>query len=430
MDERQQLDISKEQLKSSMSNAWNDLKNYGKSVVNYASSVNTQRVLNFKSGVKQRTSNLKSKLGQVKNNMLSKLNMSNIDVKLKGIYDKFQLAGLSIVNKGVKGINIVKKQATDFTHSQVMKYEERKLNFKNNVNQKVTSLKSKLGQVKNDILSKLSISNIDVKLRNMYEQAQLAGLTIVNKGVQVVNTVKEQVTDFAYTQMANHYIRQEEENAKIQEREKIVKAEMQKEAEINSRTEEHKQGMKEALREKDRMEIQGRILNFKSGVKQRASSLKSKLGQVKNDILSKLSISNIDVKLRNVYEKAQLAGLSIVNKSVQVVNNIKEQVTDFAYTQMANHYLKQEERRIQKEFALAAKKAEQEEIQKMKEQIKARKNDMIAALNSEERELYEEKHIENQTRKQELLNSLGMESQKLFGVDENFYEEPKKARAM
>ena len=43
---------------------------------------------------------------------------------------------------------------------------------------------------------------------------------------------------------------------------------------------------------------------------------------------------------------------------------------------------------------------------KQKERIKERKSAMKAALNSQEREMYEQKHIENMARREELITSI------------------------
>ena len=61
------------------------------------------------------------------------------------------------------------------------------------------------------------------------------------------------------------------------ERQQITREEMAREAEIRANTREHKEGMKEALREQARQERETRLLNFKENTKQKVASAKGKL---------------------------------------------------------------------------------------------------------------------------------------------------------
>ena len=186
----------------------------------------------------------------------------------------------------------------------------------------------------------------------------------------------------------------------------FARLEREMERDIKARTREHKSGMKEALRENDRLQRQERRLRFKEGVKQKTSSVFGKLGQVKNDMLAKLNPSNIDVKLRDFYEKAQIKGLEIANKGKEVYNNTAQKIDNFTTQQIANYYERKEARIEAKEFKEAARRAEKEEIERIKERVRERKAAMKEALRTQEREMYENKHLENQARKQELMDSL------------------------
>ena len=59
-----------------------------------------------------------------------------------------------------------------------------------------------------------------------------------------------------------------------------------------------------------------------------------------------------------------------------------------------------------KEFREAAKLAEKQELIKQKARIKERKSAMKEALNAQEREIYEQRHLENQAKKEELMASV------------------------
>ena len=292
------------------------------------------------------------------------------------------------------------------------------LNFKENVKQKVTSAKGKLGTLKNDMLQKLNPANLDVRFRDVVEKAEIKGLELSNKGKEAFNIAKDKVTDFAAQQYANYHLSQEEKMNEELEREQLAAEEMQREAEIKANTKEHKEGMKEALREQARQEIETRLLNFKESVKQKVTSAKGKLGTLKNDMLQKLSPENLDVRFRDVVESVEIKGLEFANKGKEAFNTAKDKVTDFAAQQYANYHLRQEEKASAKEFKEAAKLAEMEEIQRVKE----RKAAMKEAIYSNEREMYEQKHIDNQQRKEELMNQL-------FGPAEEM-EELHTAKAM
>ena len=203
----------------------------------------------------------------------------------------------------------------------------------------------------------------------------------------------------------------------------MAKLEKEMERDIKARTREHKSGMKEVLKEQDRLQRQERMLQFKQGVKQKTSSIFGKLGQVKNDMLAKLSFSNMDVKLRNFYERAQIAGLTAANKGKEMYNAASKKVSDFTTEQIAKYYEHKETKADAKAFKEAARQAEKEEIERIKARVRERKSAMKEALNTHEREIYETKHLENEARKQELMVSL-------FGTNDSYEEEVSYARAM
>jgi len=166
------------------------------------------------------------------------------------------------------------------------------------------------------------------------------------------------------------------------ENHRIRQAERAREAEIRKRTREHKAGMKAALREQDREARRQRMISFKEGVKQKTSTAFGRLGRMKNEFVSKLQTT-------------------------------KDKVVDFASTQMANYYLRQEERQEEKAFRQAAKLAERAELEQQKARIRERRSAMITALNAQEREQYEQRHLENVARKEELMTSLFGEKQEV-----------------
>ena len=249
------------------------------------------------------------------------------------------------------------------------------LAFKESVKPKVSSAKSKLGRIKTSALEKLNPNNLDVRFRDLVERVEIRTLEAAEKGKGFVIDTKDKVVDYASTVAANYYLRQEEIERERQEREEIEAAEREIEAAIKANTKEHKIGMKEALKEQDRREREARRVAFRADVKQKVSSAKGKLGSIKNSLLEKLT-------------------------------SAKDKVSDFFAEQAANHYLRQEERRVERDFKRAQKAAEKEEIEKTKARVRERKADIKYALNAEEREMYEQRHLNNEERKAELMSSL------------------------
>ena len=247
--------------------------------------------------------------------------------------------------------------------------------FKDGVKHKASSTKAKLGTIKTSALEKLNPHNLDVKFRDLVERVEIKGLEVAHKGKEAVIEAKDKVVDLYATQAANYYLRQEEKEQERLEQERIREEELAREAEIKANSQEHKIGMKEALKEQDRKQRETRRLQFKESITQKTNSVKGKLGTIKTSLLEKL-------------------------------NSAKTKVTDFFAEKAAEHYLKQEEKQIEKEFKLAQKEAEREEIEKAKARIRERKKDVAYALNAEEREMYEQRHLDNQAKKEELMRQL------------------------
>ena len=313
--------------------------------------------------------------------------------------------------------------------------KERFLSFKDGVKHKASSTKAKLGTIKTSALEKLNPHNLDVKFRDLVERVEIKGLEVAHKGKEAVIEAKDKVVDLYATQAANYYLRQEEKEQERLEQERIREEERARDAEIRANSREHKIGMKEALKEQDRKQREARRLQFRESVKEKVSSAKGKLGQIKTTALEKLNPHNLDVKFRDLVERVEIKSLELANKGnkkmlqfkenvtqktnsvkgklgtikinlLEKLKNTRNKVTDFFAEKAANYYLRQEERQIEKEFKLAQKEAEREEIEKAKARIRERKKDIAYALGAEEREMYEQRHVDNQARKEELMRQL------------------------
>ena len=341
MNEKEQLNQAREQLKQSIKNVFQDLRTYGNAVANRTGAIYAEK----------------------KDDLVSRMEFARLEREMERDIKARTREHKSGMKEALRENDRLQRQ-------------ERRLRFKEGVKQKTSSVFGKLGQVKNDMLAKLNPSNIDVKLRDFYEKAQIKGLEIANKGKEVYNNTAQKIDNITTQQIAKYY-----EYQAAKEAERIEK-------------------------ENDRLQRQERRLRYKEGIKQKTSSVFGKLGQVKNDMLAKLNPSNIDVKLRNFYEKAQIKGLEIANKGKEVYNNTAQKIDNFTTQQIANYYERKEARIEAKEFKEAARRAEKEEIERIKERVRERKEAMKEALRTQEREMYENKHLENQARKQELMDSL------------------------
>ena len=463
-------------------------------------------VINFKEGVPQKTSSIYTKLGTIKNNFFEKLKPTNLDVKIRHFMEEAQIAGLTALNKGTDFINTkvanyyLAKEDKELERREQVRIEEEELARERAIEarteeHKIGMKEALKEQARMERQQRMINFKAGLKQRTTSVFGKLG--TIKNALVEKLKNAKDKVVDFASTKVANYYLEKEAKELERQEEAKLREEELAQEREIEARTEEHKIGMKEALMEQERLEREARVIKFRQDAKQMTRSIYAKLGTVKNDVLVKIMPTNLDVKIRNLLEEAQIAGLDALNNGkeyletkianyyldkadkelerqeqqrimeeelarereiaartaehkvgmkeafkaqakaerqervfnfkqgvkqkatsafsrlgtmknalVEKIRNVKDKVVDFGTTQVANYYLKKEEKEKVKAFREASKLAEKQELMKQKERIKERKSAMKAALNSQEREMYEQKHIENMARREELIASI------------------------
>ena len=384
------------------------------------------RLVAFKDGVIAKVSSARGKLGSLGTSLLEKLRPSNLDVKFRDFVETVEIKGLELASKGKNAVIEARDKIVDFAASKAADYyleqeekakakaeedrireeearreeaieantreheigmrealrehdkQERRARlvaFKDGVIAKVSSARGKLGSLGTSLLEKLRPSNLDVKFRDFVETVEIKGLELASKGKNAVIEARDKIVDFAASKAADYYLEQEEKAKAKAEEDRIREEEARREEAIEANTREHEIGMREALREHDKQERRARLVAFKAGVVEKTDSFKSKLGSIKSAFLGKLS-------------------------------SAKDKVTDFFAEKAAEYHLRQEERTSAKEFREAARKVEAEEIAKEKERVAARKKDMIAALNADEREGYEQRHIDNVARKEELMKDL------------------------
>ena len=381
MNEREELQRAREELKSSIKVVQKNLKIFGKAVV----------------------SSQKAALRNVGNNIINTYKQLQSDIyihKLNKEIARYQKEREAAI-KRAEALEEANRRARDREHTRVLKAEarriknqereERVLKFKNGVKQKTSSLKSRIGKVKNSFLRTLSGKNIDVKLRDAFDKVGIAGLTALGSGLTMVNRGKERITDFTSSQIA-----------KLAE----YRLRRQEEAEIRARDREHTRVLEAEARRIKNQEREERVLKFKNGVKQKTSSLKSRIGKVKNSFLRTLSGKNIDVKLRDAFDKVGIAGLTALGSGLTMVNRGKERITDFTSSQIAK---------------LAEYRLRRQEEAEIRANIMRYKNAL-------DREIYNNRHNVYTSKKEELKRALLEERNRLLNIQSEELGDKPKAR--
>ena len=379
MNEREELQRAREELKSSIKVVQKNLKIFGKAVV----------------------SSQKAALRNVGNNIINTYKQLQSDIyihKLNKEIARYQKEREAAI-KRAKALEEANRRARDREHTRVLEAEarriknqereERVLKFKNGVKQKTSSLKSRIGKVKNSFLRTLSSKNIDVKLRDAFDKIGIVGLTALGSGLTMVNRGKERITDFTSSQIA-----------KLAE----YRLRRQEEAEIRARDREHTRVLEAEARRIKNQEREERVLKFKNGVKQKTSSLKSRIGKVKNSFLRTLSSKNIDVKLRDAFDKIGIVGLTALGSGLTMVNRGKERITDFTSSQIAK---------------LAEYRLRRQEEAEIRANIMRYKNAL-------DREIYNNRHNVYTSKKEELKRALLEERNRLLNIQsEELGDKPK-----
>lgn len=339
---------------------------------------------------------------------------------------------------------------------------ERFLNFRNGVKQKISSAKSRFGKIKNSILKNLSWNMINARLRSAFDSVQLFGIKAADGIIRSANTVKDSVSDFTSQQIANYYLHKmkKDEIREEKRREKDIKQAEMTEAinemnRIEERTLDHKIGMIKALDERDYLKgVQNDValsvqeimeensqkkdasagdkLNLNPNEKNTAKTSESRLGRVKNSVLFNLKFTNIDAKLRKAFDNVQLFGMNMANTAMKGINRIKDGVTNFTSEQIARYSewrLKREEERAHNARLKEADKMSEAMIS---ERTRDHKIGMKEALDARDREPYDIKHEEFLQKRQELIQSLVAEKNKLIGKQvkvEDYIDEESKHKS-
>jgi len=180
--------------------------------------------------------------------------------------------------------------------------QERIMNFKNGVAQKVASAKAKLGSVKTAALEKLMVTknNFDLKLQNGLAKAKLGGMVVAGVALESANFVKnytsEQIASFRAWKYEQERAREEKRAEKEAEMNRM-QAEALEEQARRERTKEHAEAMKEILREQDRKAL----LEEQAQIRERLRQQKELLIAEKEKLLGSYTQTE-----EQVYEGRQL----------------------------------------------------------------------------------------------------------------------------
>ena len=444
MNEREELQRAREELKSSIKVVQKNLKIFGKAVV----------------------SSHKATLRNVGNNIINTYKQLQSDIYIHKLnkeiarYQKEREAAikraeaLEEANRMARNRENTRALEAEARRVKAQEREERELKFKQGIKQKASSLKSRIGKVKNSFLKTLTTKNIDLKLREAFDKVGIFGLTAVGAGLAAANKGKNKITDFTSTQIAKlteYRMKKQEEKQERARQESIRRAEELEEKNRRARNKENTVALEQALKSKGKEEeleldeetrrnIENtvtsekedkRTLKFKDGVKQKASSLKSKLAKVKNSFLRTLTTKNIDVKLREAFDKVGIFGLTAAGAGLAAINNGKDKITDLTSTQIAKlteYRIRKQEEKQERDRQSAIKEAEALEEANIRSRTMDHKKGMIEALTAQERTEYDLKHEENLTQKEQLRQALLAQRNRLLNIQNEELEAKPKSR--
>ena len=424
MKEKEELQRAREELKNSIKVVSRNLKIFGKAVINEKKAVLKNIGNNIINTYKQLQSDI----------YIHKLNKEIAHYQKEREAAIKRAEALEEANRIARNRENTKALEEEARRAKRQEREERKLKFKNGIKQKTNSLKSRIGKVKNSFLKTLTTKNIDMKLREAFDRVEIFGLTAAGAGLAVANKGKDKITDFTSTQIAKlteYRLKKQEEKQERERQESIRRAESLEEANRIARNRENTKALEEEARRAKRQEREERKLKFKNGIKQKTNSLKSRIGKVKNSFLKTLTTKNIDMKLREAFDRVEIFGLTAAGAGLAVANKGKDKITDFTSTQIAKlteYRLKKQEEKQERERQESIRRAESLDEENIKSRTMDHKRGMIEALTAREREEYDTRHQENQVQKEILKQALLEQKNKLLNIQNEELESKLKTR--
>ena len=247
-----------------------------------------------------------------------------------------------------------------------------------------------------------------------------------NVGNNIINTYKQLQSDIYIHKLNKEIARYQKEREAA-----IKRAEALEEANRIARNRENTRALEAEARRVKAQEREERELKFKRGVKQKTNSLKSRIGKVKNSFLRTLTTKNIDLKIREAFDKVGIFGLTAVGAGLAAANKGKNKITDFTSTQIAKlteYRIRKQEEKQERDRQSAIKKAEALEEANIRSRTMDHKKGMIEALTAQERTEYDLKHEENLIQKEQLKQALLAQKNRLLNIQNEELEAKPKSR--
>lgn len=144
---------------------------------------------------------------------------------------------------------------------------------------------------------------------------------------------------------------------------------------------------KEPQKETQEESKKGGKLNFRQGIKQKASSAKTKLGSVSKKVLNEIKANtNIDVKIQQAFLKADISLTNTMYKIEDKVGDVKEGIRNIP-SNLINKY---REHKSKVAAEREARMMELEALKKQRENLKGQRNDNVYQMNPPEVSVEEE----------------------------------------
>lgn len=247
-----------------------------------------------------------------------------------------------------------------------------------------------------------------------------------NIGNNIINTYKQLQSDIYIHKLNREIARYQKEREAA-----IKRAEALEEANRIARNRENTRALEAEAKRVKAQEREERELKFKRGVKQKTNSLKSRIGKVRNSFLRTLTTKNIDLKIREAFDKVGIFGLTAAGAGLAAINNGKDKITDLTSTQIAKlteYRIRKQEEKQERDRQSAIKEAEALEEANIRARTMDHKKGMIEALTAQERTEYDIKHEENLMQKEQLKQALLAQRNRLLNIQNEELESKPKSR--
>ena len=346
--------------------------------------------LKFKYGVTQKVKSNFSKLGVVKNNALYNLNQlkNTFDLKISNAFDKAKLSGLQIETRILNFANGVKNYSSEqIAKISAWRYEQQQARKEKEVVQEAERNRIMAEQLEEEARYERTKEHANAIEEILKEQENSLSKSSLeqNKDVNDLQNVMKDNTQIkpekfdSTNSKSNDSSKEAIDTPKINLDKNNVQNNLETKL-IIEKTEtktENKQGRKP---------LEQSFLQFKYGVTQKVKGSFSKLGTVKNNALQDMSRlkNTFDLKVSNAFDKAKLSGLQIETRVLNFASGVKnyssEQIAKFSawrYEQQqalnerkAVHEMERNRRMLEQQKEMERHERTKEHVSAMKEILK------------------------------------------------------------